>query len=72
MKILQGLLTTIAVLVLGVSLLNEGGAYLAGLIALVLLLITVGLPFAKQYVLAASKGKWSGDSHPDRKEAFDE
>jgi len=72
MKILQGILTTIAILVLGVSLLNEGGAYLAGLIALLLLVLTFGLPFAKQYVLTASRGRWSGDSNPDRHEVREE
>ncbi|WP_227134589.1 hypothetical protein [Halorubellus salinus] len=72
MKILQGFLTTIAVLVIGVSLLNEGGAYLAGLIALLLIVVAFGLPFAKQYVLAASRGRWSGESNPDRREVHDE
>ncbi|WP_323677615.1 hypothetical protein [Halorubellus sp. PRR65] len=72
MKILQGLFTALAVVVILVSLLNDGGAYLAGLIVLILLAVAVGLPFAEKYVIAASKGKWGGDSNPDRREVSDE
>lgn len=73
MKALQAILTGLAAFVLGVSLLNDGGTFLALFIVVVIVAVALVIPFAKEYFLAASKGKWAGnDTHQDRREVREE
>jgi uncharacterized membrane protein len=66
MNYLQAILTAIAVFVILVSLLNEGGTILALVIAAIVIILAVTIPFVKEYVLAASKGKWGEKTSQDR------